>query len=80
MKNKIFYGSKPVFTDRDKDSFSRGKYECKALMTDRKGNPVAISQSKDPDFPVWKVEYGSSCLVFATYDEAMAFCKGRFTR
>ena len=80
MKNKIFYGSKPVFTDRDKDSFSRGKYECKALMTDGKGNPVAISQSKDPAFPIWKVEYGSSCLVFATYDEAMAFCKGRFTR
>jgi len=49
-------------------------------MTDRKGNPVAISQSKDPDYPVWKVEYGSSCLVFATYDEAIAFCKGRFTR
>lgn len=80
MKNKIFYGSKPVFTDRDKNSFSRGKYECKALMTDRSGNPVAISQSKDPSFPIWKVEYGCSCVVFSTYDEAMAFCKGRFTK
>ena len=80
MKNKIFYGGKPAFTEGDKDSFTRGKYECKAVMTDRKGNPVAISQSKDSDFPIWKVEYGCSCVVFATYDEAMAFCKGRFTK
>ena len=80
MKNKIIYGGKPAFTEKDKDSFSRGQYECKAVMTDRKGNPVAVSQSKDPAFSIWKVEYDCSCVVFATYDEAMAFCKGRFTK
>ena len=51
-----------------------------ALMKDSKGRPVVISQSTDSDFPVWKVEYGFSYVVFGSYDEAMAYCKGRFTR
>ena len=75
---KVFYGTKPTFTENDKSMFSRGKFECKALLKNHKGDPVAISQSKDPDFPVWKVECGFSCFVFKTYDEAMAFCKGRY--
>ena len=42
--------------------------------------PIAIiSQCKDEDIPVWKVEYGFSCMVFGTFDEAMAFCRGKFT-
>ena len=45
-----------------------------------KGRPVVISQGTDPDFPVWKVEYGFSRVVFGSYDEAMAYCKGRFAR
>ena len=80
MRHRFFYGSEPTFTDDDRRDFFRGGYECKALMKDGKGRPVAISQNTDPDFPVWKVEYGFSCVVFATYDEAMAFCKGRFSR
>ena len=80
MKHRIFYGSAPVFTDADRESFSRNGYECRALMKDRRGLPVVISRSRDRDFPVWKVEYGCSCVVFATYDEAMAFCRGRFTQ
>lgn len=80
MRHKIFYGTKPIFTDADRKYFSRGDYDCRVLMKDRKGKPVAVSQCKDPDFPVWKVEYGFSSVVFATYDEAMAFCKGRFTQ
>jgi hypothetical protein len=78
MMRKIFYGSKPTFTMADRDCFSRGNYECKVLLQNEKGQPVVISQNKDKDFPVWKVEHGCSCLVFATYDEAMAYCKGRF--
>ena len=54
--------------------------ECKALMKDRRNRPVVISQSKDRDFPVWKVEYGFSCVLFGSYEEAMAFCHGLFTR
>ena len=80
MKHKIYYGSEPTFTNKDRANFSRGGYECKALLKDRKGRPVVISLSTDPDFPVWKVEYGFSCVVFGSYDEAMAYCKGRFAR
>lgn len=80
MNHKFYYGNEPTFTEADRENFSRGSYECKALMKDHKGQPVAISRNTDPGFPVWKVEYGFSCVVFATYDEAMAFCKGRFSR
>ena len=80
MKYKFYYGSKPTFSDSDKENFSHGNYECIALMKDRKGTPVAISKSKDKRFPIWKVEYDYSCVVFGTYDEALAFCKGRFSK
>lgn len=80
MRYKIYYGAKPTFTDADKRDFSRGGYECKALMKDRRNRLVVISQNKDSDFPVWKVEYGFSCVLFGTYEEAMAFCRSRFTR
>lgn len=79
MKYKFFYGAEPQFSDRDLQNFSRGGYVCKKLLQNRSGQPVVISQSKDEDAPIWKVEYGFSCLVFGTFDEAMAFCKGRFT-
>lgn len=78
MKHKISYGTKPKFTAKDKDMFSRGNYECRVLLQNRRGEPVAISQNNDPDSPVWKVEYGCSCLVFGTYEEVMAYCRGRF--
>ena len=78
MMHKIYYGSNPKLTDSDRRCFDRGKYECKALMQTAKGKPVIISQSKDKDFPVWKVEHDFSCMVFASYDEAIAYCKGRF--
>lgn len=79
MKRKFTYGVKPKFTVNDRKLFSRGNYECRFLLQNRKGEPVAVSQCKDPDFPVWKVEYGCSCMVFGSYDEAMAYCKGRFS-
>lgn len=77
MKHKIFYGNKPKLTAKDKPLFSRGNYECKALLKNRKGEPVAISQSKD--LSIWKVEHNFSCVVFDTYDEVIAYCKGRFS-
>lgn len=75
---KLYYGSKPAFTENDKKLFSHGNYECKELFKTHAGNPVVISQSKHKNFPVWKVEHGYSCVVFNTYDEALAYCKGRF--
>ena len=80
MRHKFYYGAEPTFTNDDRRNFSRKGYECKVLMEDRNGRPVAISQGTDKEFPVWKVEYGFSTVVFATYDGAMAFCKGRFER
>lgn len=32
MKHKLFHGTQPTFTNADGSNFSRGKYECKALM------------------------------------------------
>ena len=58
---------------------SRDGYECKALLQERNGMSVAVSQKQDKDFPVWKVQYGFSCLVFPTYEDAMDFCRDRFT-
>ena len=78
MRHKIFYGGTPTFTDADRPCFNRGNYECKVLLKNRKGQPAVVSQSNNENFPVWKVEHDSSCLVFASYDEAMAYCKGRF--
>ena len=59
---------------------TRDGYECKALLQGKSGMPVAVSQKMDKDFPIWKVQYGFSCLVFPTYEDAMDFCRGRFTR
>ena len=75
---KIYYGTKPKFNDHDKKMFSRGNYECKEILQTRRGYPVVISQSKEKDCPIWKVEHGFSCVVFGTYAEALAYCKGRF--
>ena len=60
--------------------FSREGYECKDLLQGRAGLPVVVSQKQDKDFPIWKVQYGVSCLVFPTYEDAMDFCRDRFTR
>ena len=66
--------------DSDKKMFSREGYECKDLLQGRAGLPVVVSQKQDKNFPIWKVQYGFSCLVFPTYEDAMDFCRDRFTR
>lgn len=75
---KIYYGATPKFTAADRSAFSRGNFECKRLLKTGKESPVVISQCKDDAFPIWKVEYDFSCVVFDSYEKAMAFCKGRF--
>ena len=74
MTHRIFYGTDFKLTDSDKKMFSREGYECKDLLQGRAGLPVVVSQKKDKDFPIWKVQYGVSCLVFPTYEDAMDFC------
>ena len=75
---RITYGTMPKLTESDCASFSRGKYTCKALMQDERNMPIVISQYNDPDLPVWKVEYGFSCMCFATREEAMDYCNAHF--
>lgn len=80
MTYRIFYGTDFKLTDYDKKMFSRKGYECKDLLQGRAGLPVVVSQKQDKNFPIWKVQYGFSCLVFPTYEDAMDFCRDRFTR
>lgn len=80
MTHRIFYGTNFKLTDSDKKMFSREGYECKDLLQGRAGLPVVVSQKRDKDFPIWKVQYGFWCLVFPTYEDAMDFCRARFTR
>ena len=75
-----FYGINFKLTDYDKKMFSRKGYECKDLLQGRTGLPVVVSQKQDKNFPIWKVQYGFLCLVFPTYEDAMDFCRDRFTR
>ena len=69
------YGGKTAYDPKD---FSRGKFECKAVFQTRKGMPVVVSHSTDPDYDYWKVEYDFACVVFAEYQDALDFCAGRF--
>ena len=78
MTHRIFYGTDFKLTDSDKKMFSRDGYECKALLQERNGMSVAVSQKQDKDFPVWKVQYGFSCLVFPTYEDAMDYQTGKY--
>ncbi len=80
MTHRIFYGTDFKLTDSDKKMFSREGYECKDLLQGRAGLPVVVSQKQDKNFPIWKEQYGFSCLVFPTYEDAMDFCRDRFTR
>lgn len=51
MRYKIYYGAKPTFTDADRKDFSRGGYECKALMKDRRNRPVVNFAEQGSGFP-----------------------------
>ena len=78
MTFKIIYGTKVKLTDADRSNFSRGKFECVHLLQTLKGKPVAVSHCTDPEEDYWKVEYDYSCVVFATEQDALDFCKRRF--
>ena len=80
MTHRIFCGIDFKLTDYDKKMFSRKGYECKDLLQGRAGLPVVVSQKQDMDFPIWKVQYGFSCLVFPTYEDVMYLCRYIFTR
>jgi len=78
MSYGFYHGADFHLTNADRKMFNHGKYECKALMQEKSGMPVAIFKSKDPAYPIWKVAYGFSCVVFTRYADAIAFCRSRF--
>ena len=76
MRFNFFYGTKPKISQSHAGDFSRKGYECNLVLQDKTGQPVAVSRNTELD--VWKVEHNFTCVFFATYAEAMAYCKGRF--
>ena len=77
MKHKFNYGGENTLSQKDKSRFSKGDYECMALMQTKDGNPVVISRHKS-DEAKCKVEYGYSCLCFNSLDDAMEYCVKKF--
>lgn len=78
MRNRFYYGIDMKLTNADKQMFSHGNYTCKELFQTSTGMPVAILKHNDPEFPVWKITYGFSSLVFGSYELALEYCKGKF--
>lgn len=74
MKFNFFYGLKPM-KHRAAD-FSRKGYECNLLLQNKSGQPVTVS--RNTELCIWKVGYNFSSVYFGTYEEALAYCKGRF--
>ena len=74
---KIIYGGDHNLTQEDRHRFSKGDYECKALMRTDDDKLVVISQHKDDDTKC-KVEYGFSCLCFTSIDDALHYCVHNF--
>ena len=76
MKFRFFYGGQPKYSQKDAASFSHRGYDCKLVIQNRKGDPVGIFRSTRDG--IWKVQDGFSAVFFGTYEEALAYCKGRF--
>ena len=78
MKFRISFAQKPKLSVKDAASFSTKDYECHFLLQTKRGQPVAVSEKKDPDCNIWKVQYGFVSMYFGTYAEAMDYCRKRF--
>ena len=39
---------------------------------------MALSEGNSAAHYKWRVQYGFSCVVFKTYEEAVRFCRERF--
>lgn len=78
MSRRFYYGTDMKLTNADKQMFSQGNYTCIELFQTSTGMPVAILKHNDPDFPVWKIMHGFSCMVFGSYELALEYCQGKF--
>ena len=78
MIRRFIYQQKPVYTQTDTALFSKGDFTCIRLYLTKKGKPVALSEGNSAAHYKWRVQYGFSCVVFKTYEEAVRFCRERF--
>ncbi len=78
MIRRFIYQQKPVYTQADTALFSKGDFTCIRLYLTKKGKPVALSEGNSAAHYKWRVQYGFSCVVFKTYEEAVRFCRERF--
>ena len=78
MIRRFIYQKKPVFTQADTAMFARGDFTCVRLYLTKNGKPVALSEDNSKDQYKWRVQYGFSCVVFKTYEEAIRFCRECF--
>ena len=78
MIHRFIYQQKPVYTQADTALFSKGGFTCIRLYLTKKGKPVALSEGNSAAHYKWRVQYGFSCVVFKTYEEAVRFCRERF--
>ena len=76
MFPKVFYGTEPKLTAKDKRCFDRNGYRCTDLFTASDGSPVIVA-GRDED-GIWKVQYGFSTIMFGTRKEALNYCRRRF--
>lgn len=78
MIHRFIYQKKPVYTQADAAMFSRGDFTCIRLFLTKNSKPVALSEGNNKAQYKWRVQYGFSCVVFKTYQEAIDFCRERF--
>ena len=78
MFHRFIYQKKPAYTQADAKMFSRGDFTCIRLYLTKSGKPVALSEGNSKTHYKWRVQYGFSCVVFQTYEEAVRFCRERF--
>lgn len=76
MKYKFFYGGSGNVQSRSAAEFSHNGYTVKMLFQNKLGVPVLVSRHNE--LGIWKVECGFSSVVFASEEEAMAYCNDRF--
>ena len=51
---------------------------AKAILYKNRNTESLLEISQHKDTGIWRVSFGFSTVFFATYDEALAYCKGRF--
>lgn len=78
MIRRFIYQKKPVYTQADKSMFSTRDFTCVNLFLTKSGKPAALSEGNSAAHYKWRVQYGFSCVVFKTYEDAIRFCRERF--